>query len=177
VTTRLAFDERAVLCDNPGAVNHLRRAVITTLLVLTAAAGCDKTNDAPRLKDEAQATAKEYQRRIDELAQRAEAIGKRARALPPSSLSNADARRVYGRAQAALGQLRARLTQGHKDVELAAAANDTAKLFELIDTQRDLLDRGIRELIWDLAAVEAWVALAEQQPDAAIPPGDAAPVQ
>lgn len=158
-------------------MTHLRRAVITTLLALTAVAGCDKTTDVPRLKDEAQATAKEFLHRIDELAQRADALGKRARALPPSSLSSADAQRAYRHAQGALGQFRTRLAQALKDVDAAVTANDADKLFELIDGQREQVEHGLIEVTSDLAAVESWVALAEQQPAAAAPPADPAPVR
>ncbi|HEX2686977.1 MAG TPA: hypothetical protein VHN14_10185, partial [Kofleriaceae bacterium] len=87
------FDERAVLCDNPLAVNNFRASVFVFLIALSAASGCEKTNDVPRLADEALVMAKSYQERFDDLARRAEAIN-------PSRLGTTEVQRIYQQAQA-----------------------------------------------------------------------------
>jgi len=157
--------------------------VLTIVLALAVASGCEKTNDLPRLQEEALATAKRYQERFDELAHRAEAIGKRARTLPPSSQNSSDAQRVYGLAIRAISQARASLTQVPRQVEdevserapgapgkpPEALAKRRETLVKRIDNLREDSDQAMLEATADLSAVESWVTFAEQRPDAPPP--------
>jgi len=144
--------------------------VLTTLLALAAAAGCEKTNDIPRLQEEAVATAKSFQERFDELAHRAEAIGKRARALPPSSQTNGNAGRLFGLAVRAITESRQALSRVQAEVKEDVDKGAPEALLKRIDELRETKEKAIIEATGDLAAVESWVAFTEQHPDAPAPP-------
>lgn len=157
------FDERAVLCDNPLAVNNFRVFVFVPLLVLLAASGCEKTNDVPHLKDEALATAKDYQQRFDELTRRADTIGRRINALPPDTLNSADAKRVYARAMAELEEYHGYLRQVPIRIQAGVTNGSPDELPKLIDEMHSRLEDGVIETTWELSAVESWIAVAAQR--------------
>lgn len=170
-TTHRPFDERAVLCDNPGAVIHprtVRSTLSVTLLgtlfgTLLAASGCEKANDVPRLQDEARATAKTYQERFDELSRRAERISKRGNTLRADAPHSADAQRVYREAVTTLEDNR-RILQGLPTrIQAGASTEDPDALPKLIDTVSQRFDDAVIEINSDLAAVESWIGVAEQQ--------------
>lgn len=167
------------------AVNYSHAFVSFTLLAWIAASGCGKTNDVPRLKDEALATARAYQQRFDELAHRAEVIGRRGNTLPPDTLNSADAQRVYRQAQGKLEEYRRNLQQAPALVEAGVKSGSSEALHKLIDSWHERFEGGVIETTSELAAVEGWISSAEQRQGAAriapAPPasepvtGDAAP--
>jgi len=183
------FDERSVLCDNPLAVNNFRALVCFLLLALIAASGCEKTNDVPRLRDEALATAKDYQQRVDELQHRADEIARHANTLPPDALNTADAQRVFRQALSKLSESLRHLQQAQG----AATSDSIEELEKLIDSLRERVEREVVEITWELSAVESWTATIQQRrgaprvppaaPDPAtddappVPPGSAAPIR
>ena len=142
-------------------MNIFRAFVFFLLFTLIAASGCEKTNDVPRLKDEALATAKDYQQRFDELAHRADVIGRRGNTLPPDTLNSADAQRVYRQAQAKLEEYRRNLQQAPTLVEAGVKSGRPEELHKLIDSLHDRFEDGVVETTSQLAAVESWIAAAE----------------
>jgi hypothetical protein len=176
------FDERAVLCDNPGAVIHPRAVrssarstplalVLATVVgALLAASGCEKANDVPRLQDEARATAKAYQDRFDELSRRAERISKRGNTLRADAPHSADAQRVYRQAVSTLEDNR-RILQGLPTrIQAGASPEDPDALPKLIDTVSERFENAVIEINAELDAVESWIGVAEQQSDRSAPP-------
>lgn len=147
-------------------MTHLPRATalsLAALVAVLAAAGCEKTNDLPRLQEEAQATSKELGERFDELAHRGEAIGKRARALPPANLDAADAQRAYRHALGAINEARGQLGQLAGEIDSGVKANDRSKLWMLTAKTREHLDRQLIVIAGELDAVDSWVWYAEQR--------------
>jgi len=171
------FDERAVLCDNPLAVTNFRVFMFAPLLALLAASGCEKTNDVPHLKDEALATAKDYQQRFEELTRRADMIGRRANALPLETPNSVDARRVFARAMAGLEEYRGYLQQVPTRVQAGVTNGSPDELPKLIDELHKHLEDGVIDTTWGLSAVESWVAVAEQRRSAPQPSPAASPTE
>jgi hypothetical protein len=158
-------------------VLYLPRALLLALLVASviAASGCARTDDLPRLQDEALAVARTYQQRFDELGERAEALRQRGAALPPEVLSASKAGPTFRSALSRLTEYRSKLQQVPASLKTAAAAGDRA-VMKLIDELRHDLERGRIETISELAAVESAIAAAERQPAGArgAPPADRA---
>lgn len=147
-------------------MNNSRAFVSFTLLILLAliaASGCDKTNDVPHLKDEALATAKDYQQRFDELAHRAEAIGRRGSTLPPDTLNSAGAQRVYRQAQGKLEEYRRNVQQAPALVEAGVKSGSPEELHKLIASWHERFEGGVVETTSALTAVESWIASTEQR--------------
>jgi hypothetical protein len=136
---------------------------LLALGALLAVAGCDKANDLPRMKDEALATAKTYQAQVDELARRAQAIGKRAATLPAQALNSASAQKTYQEAISVLGRARNDLQQIPVRVQ-AGTAGKPEDLVRLLAELHERTEDAIREAAGGLAAVESWVAITEQRP-------------
>jgi hypothetical protein len=169
------FDERAVLCDNRRAVKNFRSVVSPLVFgILLAVSGCEKSNDTPRLQDEARATAKEYQERFDELAHRAEAISKRGNTLRADPQSSAEAQRVYRQALTVLEDNRRFLLQVPASIDTSAKSADPDALPQLIDSLRERFEHAVIEVNAELDAVESWISVTEQQGSrAAAPPSPA----
>jgi hypothetical protein len=148
-------------------VNNFRAFVLFPLLALIAAPGCEKTNDVPRLKDEALAVKKDYEQRFDELAHRAEAIGRRGKTLPPDAQDAVSAQRIFRQALSRIEEDRGNLQQVPTGIEAGAKSGNPEELGKLIDGLRERLDRGVVETTSDLAAVESWLGVVEQQQRAA----------
>jgi hypothetical protein len=175
------FDERAVLCDNRRAVSNFRAVVFLPVLALLAVSGCEKTNDLPRLQEEAQATLASYQLRAEELVQRANAVAQRFAALPRDAPdpdhATMIAQRTFLQARAVLERTRITLRQVPKRVEDEVKAGKTDELGKLVSGLHDELEISMREANGELSAIESWVAIAEQRksavPSAAAPAGSA----
>jgi hypothetical protein len=160
------FDERAVLCDNRRAVSNFRAVVFLPVLALLAVSGCEKTNDMPRLQDEALATQASYQARAEDLVQRANAVAQRFAALPHDAPNNMIAQRTFLQARAVIERTRFTLRQVPKQVEDDVKAGKTDELGKLVGSLHDELEIAMREAGSELAAVESWVAIAEQRKSA-----------
>jgi hypothetical protein len=126
--------------------------------------GCDKPSDQPLLQQEALATAREYDHRLDELQERADQIERRLRALLGATLDSAPAEHRFSQARAAIGERRGYLTGVR--ARLGGAPGSVAELHALLDEMRARLDGGVREAVDDLAAVESWIATAPLRPRA-----------
>jgi len=144
------------------------------LLAALAVSGCEKTNDLPVLKDEAVATAKTYQEQLDDLAHRAQVIGQRLNTLPAQALNSASAHRIYQGANSVLARTRNDLQQVAIRAQAGATSGKRDDLERLIADLHDRTDDAIREAGSGLAAVESWVAIAEQRQQASSPGGAAA---
>lgn len=145
------------------------------LVASLAATGCEKPNDLPRLQDEALATAKIYQQRLDDLARRATALGPRVAALPSDAPDSARARQIYQQALATLEEHRRDLQKVPQDVQSGTKSGNPDELARLIDHTRETQDRAATEASAEISAVESWVAIAEQRhgaPHAAAPSDD-----
>jgi uncharacterized coiled-coil DUF342 family protein len=151
-------------------VTNPRALVFFLLLALTAASGCEKTNDVPRLRDEVLATTQEYQQRVDELQHRADEIAQRANTLPRDALNSADAQRVFRQALGKLAESRRSLQETHN----AATADSMEALEKLMDSLRERLEDQVVETTSALAAVESWIATVEQRQGAPRTPPAAA---
>lgn len=160
-------------------MSSLRVVALVALLAFLVAAGCEKPNDLPRLQDEAVATAKLYQHRVDELSQRAAAIGPRVAALASAAPDGARARQAFQQALAAIEDRRRDLQQQLPlGVQAAMKSGNPDELARLIDRVREVQEHSATEATSQLSAVESWVAIAEQRqsaPRAAAPEPPAAP--
>jgi hypothetical protein len=156
-------------------VNNFRALVLFPLLAplfaVIAASGCEKTNDVPRLQEEALAIQKTYQERLGELAQRAEVLGKRGNTLPPDAPNSADAQRSYRQAREKLEECHGNLQQVPTRVR---AGTTSEELDKLIDELRERLEACVVETTSELAAVESWIGVTVQRQGAA-PTAPAAP--
>jgi hypothetical protein len=160
-------------------VKSLRGCLLVALLV---ASGCEKPNDLPRLQDEAVATAKIFQHRVDELSHRAAALGPRIGALTPDVPGAATARGLYQQAVATI-EARRRDLQQQLPTGLAAGMKNgnPEELVQLIDRLKATQERSAIETDSALSAVESWLAISDRHaPRAAAAPraqdsGDRAP--
>jgi hypothetical protein len=159
------FDERPALCHNRSPVQRPRflvRLVALAVLagLLAAVSGCDKPNDQPLLQQEVLATAKDYDRRLDELARRADDIDHRRQALRRATLDSASAEHRLAQARSAIEDRRGYLEAVR--ARLAGKPGSVTELRGLLDEMRARLDDGVLEANDDLAAVESWIATAAQ---------------
>jgi hypothetical protein len=149
------------------------------LVAVLAASGCKKPNDLPRLQDEAVATAKIFQHRVDELSRRAAALGPRVGALTADVPDGATARGLYQQARATIEARRRDLQQQlPRGLEIAKQHGNPEELAQLIGRLRETQERSATEADSALSAVESWLAIAEQRqlaPRSAPDPGDRAP--
>jgi hypothetical protein len=163
----------------PYAVSTLRVVALVALLASLAVAACEKPNDLPRLQDEAVATAKLYQQRLDELSHRAAAIGPRVAALASDAPDGARARQAYQQALATIEDRRRDLRQQLPPaVQAAMKSGNPEELARLIDRLREVQEHSATEATSKLSAAESWVAIAEQRqsaPRAAAPPSASEP--
>jgi len=152
---------------NPWGLRHACRvkALCGFLLVaLMAASGCEKPNDLPRLQDEAVATAKILQQRLDELSQRAAALGPRVSALTPDVADSATARGLYKQATAAIEARRRDLVQQLPlGIEAAMKNGKPDDFIQLIDRLKQTQERSATDVDSALSAVESWLTIAERQ--------------
>jgi hypothetical protein len=112
------------------------------------------------MQDEAQAVAKTYQDEVDDLARRAQATGRRLGALPPDALNNQAVQRTF---QEAAGTL-ARTRNDLKQIPVRArAGTNPEEIQKLIADLHEKIGDSVREASSEVAAVESWVAIAEQQ--------------
>jgi hypothetical protein len=160
------FDERPALCHNQGPVQPprsvLRLALLAWLgLAAPAAAGCAKPHDQPLLQQEVLATAGDYDRRLDELQQRADELDRRRRALPHDTLDGAPAEHRLAQARSAIEDRRGYL-QGVRARLAGGKPGAVRELQVLLDELRARLDGGVVEATADLQAVDSWVAAAAQ---------------
>ena len=159
-------------------MNNFRRVVFVSplwaLLAALAVSGCEKANDLPRLKDEALATAKTYQEQVDDLAHRAQVVGHRLSTLPAQALNSATAQRAYQGASSVLARTRNDLQQVAVRAQTGATSGKREDLERLIAELHQRTDDAIREAGSGIAAVESWVAIAEQRQRASAGAGGAA---
>ncbi|HSS02319.1 MAG TPA: hypothetical protein VLM79_34910 [Kofleriaceae bacterium] len=139
------------------------------LLAGLLAVGCEKPNDLPRLQDEAVATAKILQHRLDELSHRAAAIGPRVAQLPSDLPDAAHARRLHQQALTTIEERQRDLQQLPRGIQAGMKAGSPEDLMRLIDRTREVQERSATEASAELSAVESWVALAEQRQSAPAP--------
>lgn len=144
-------------------------AVIATLGAALAAS-CTKPDDLPRWQDEVRSTAANYQRRYDELRERAEAIEHRRRALPQDTLEAASAQHTLGQARSMIEDRLGLLSGVSAQLKAWVARGDTSELQNRLDEMRHRLETGEVEATAELAAVESWVAIAEQRRGPGAPP-------
>ena len=133
------------------------------LVVCLLWAGCEKPNDLPRLQDDALATARILQQRLDELSHRAAAIGPRVARLPGDLPDIARVRQLQQQALSTIEERRRDLQQLPIAVQAGIKAASPADLMWLIDRTRETQERSATEATAELSAVESWVALAEQR--------------
>ncbi|HEX3761116.1 MAG TPA: hypothetical protein VHW23_20615 [Kofleriaceae bacterium] len=138
-----------------------------------AAAGCDRPNDQPVLQQELLATAKAYERRLDELSDRAGDLDRRRQAVPHDTLDAAAAEHELGQARSAIEDRRSYL-RGVRS-RLAGRPGSVVELRALLDELRARLDTGIVEATADLGAVDGWLASAALLPRAGAQPADPEP--
>jgi hypothetical protein len=156
--------------------------VVLAGLGLAAAPGCDRPDDRPALQQEVLATAKEYDRRLDELAERADELDHRLASRPHdpphATLDRAAAEHHLARARSAIQDRRGYLTAVRARL---GKPGSVPELHALVDEMRARLGDGVVEATADLAAVEGWIAAAAQaerggaQPPAADPEPPAPP--
>ena len=133
-----------------------------------AAAGCDTPSDLPVLQQEVLATAKDYDRRLDDLQQRADDLDRRCRAMPHDALDAAAAEHDLGQARSVIEDRRGYLRGAR--TRIAGPSATVPALHALLGDLRARLDRGIVEATADLGAVEGWLAGAAQRPRAGAQP-------
>jgi hypothetical protein len=149
------FDERARLCDNPG-VTHLRTVVSCFVLAgASLVAACAQPNDVPALQEEAQQTAKSYQDRFADLAERAHAI-------KPGELSP-DALRVYSQVEASLARYRNDLNQLPTRIA-TGVKNGPTDLYKLLDSMHGHFEAGVIETNAQLNAIDTQMTALKQSP-------------
>jgi hypothetical protein len=156
----LPFDERLVVCDKLRSVSHVCRLV---LFVMLAGSACSRPDDLRRKHDEVLATAVAYQSRFDELKRRADEIDQRVRALPPATLNSAATQRTLAVVRTTIDQNRAYLRQVPTMTLAWMTSGEVRELQKLLDAMRQRLEDSVIEATSDVAAVESWTALAEQQ--------------
>ena len=144
--------------------------------VLPAASGCERSNDVPRLQDEARQVAQEYQERFEELGHRAEAISKRGNTLRADALNSVEAQRVYREAMTKIEDDRQLLKDIPTRIAAGVKSDDRDALPRLIDSLRERFEHDVTTATADLAAVESWISNAEQaQGNRPAPPPPPAP--
>jgi hypothetical protein len=148
-------------------VSNFRAVVFLPVLALLAASGCEKTNDLPRLQDEALATQASYQARTDELVQRANTVAQRFAALPRDLPDANIAQRTFLAARSVIERTRLTLRQVPKRVEDGVKTGKTDELGKLVGSLHDELELSMRDATTQLSAIESWVAIAEQRKSAA----------
>jgi hypothetical protein len=160
-------DERPGLCHDRCPVQRARflvrlvaLAALAWLGLAAAASGCDRPDDRPVLRQEALATARDYEHRLDDLQQRAGEVDHRRQALGRATLGSAAAEHRLAQARSAIEDRRGYL-KGVR-ARLAGRPGSVAELHGLLDELRARLDGGIVEAGDDLAAVESWLATATQ---------------
>jgi DNA-binding IclR family transcriptional regulator len=156
------------------AVNTLRLVVILALL-----AACDTPSDLPHLQDQAHAVAKDYERRLDELARRVERIRRRGSALPAEVLSTGNIGRVFRHAVSVIDEYRRTLQQVPGVIQGDVKAGDPRKLQQRIASIRERFGHAVTEATSELGAVESALAIAEREGPPQVPPDDpdAAPIR
>ena len=174
------FDERPALChDRPPAqrprplVRAVALAALAWLGLAAAGPGCDRPSDQPVLQREALATAKDYERRLDDLEQRADEIDHRRQALGRATLDSAAAEHRLAQARSAIEDRRGYLRSVR--ARLAGKPGSVAELHGLLGEMRARLDDGILEAGDDLAAVASWLATAARPRAGARPAPDPEP--
>ena len=129
--------------------------LLSALVALFTASGCEKVNDVPHLKDEALTMASGYQERFDDLAHRAAAIN-------PDRLTTTEVQRVYLQAKSTIDRFRNDVRQLPVQAQTSAANGNPEDLQKLIDVTRERFEGGVIEATTELTAVENWLAAAEQ---------------
>ncbi len=171
------FDERVALRHNLRPVQRprflVRLAALAWLGLATASPGCDKPDDQPVLHQELLATAKDYDRRLDELADRADEIdrrlARRRQELPRVTLDGAAAEHRLAQARSVIADRRGYLT-GVRARLTGGTPGSVPELHGLLDEMRARLSDGLLEATADLAAVEGWLAARAQRERAGAQP-------
>jgi hypothetical protein len=142
--------------------------LLSALLALFTASGCEKVNDVPRLKDEALTMASGYQERFDDLAHRAAAIN-------PDRLTTTEVQRVYLQAKSTLDRFRNDVRQFPVQAQTSAVNGNPEDLQKLIDVTRERFEDGVIEATTELTTVENWLTAADQHGAQRAPATPAAP--
>jgi hypothetical protein len=150
------------------SIRAARRAALLAFAGLGLAAGCDKPNDQPALQQDVLTTARAYERRLDELSDRADDLERRRRAVPRDTLDAAAAEHELGLARSAIEDRRGYL-RGVR-ARVAGEPGSVVALHALLDEIHARLDAGIIEATADLGAVDGWLASAAQLPRAGARP-------
>ncbi len=152
----------------PPSARRVARLALVALAGLGLAAGCDKPNDQPVLQQDVLATAKAYERRLDELSDRADDLDRRRRAVPHDTLDAAAAEHDLGLARSAIEDRRGYL-RGVR-ARVAGEPGSVVALHALLDEIHARLDAGLIEATAELGAVEGWLASAARLPRAGAQP-------
>jgi hypothetical protein len=141
----------------------LVRLAVLAALGVAAGPGCDRPDDRPALQQEALATAKDHDRRLDQLADRADELARRMerhrRELPHATLSSAAAEHSLAQARSAIQDRRGYLTGVRARL---GKPGSVPELHALLDEMRARLSGGLVEATSDLAAVDSWLAAQAQ---------------
>lgn len=164
---------------------HLAVALTAAVVALGA---CGKKNDVPILQHEASMLAQHYQKQLDGLDERIQAIMKRGETIPADFPGVKEVGQELQEARDQTVKLRGIVgTKGQKspvEIQADAAAKD-GKLLELqklVHETEEALVHGMTLINTDLNAVETWIyqydnkTLAMNAPAAAEQPGQAVPV-
>jgi ABC-type transporter Mla subunit MlaD len=130
-------------------------------LGLGAGPGCDKPDDRPALQQEVLATAGQYDRRLDQLAERADELAHRlaGRRALRATLDRAAAEHRLAQARSVIEDRRGYLTSARARLR---PPGSVAELHALVGEMHVRLSDGVVEATADLAAVEGWLAAAAQ---------------
>ncbi len=128
-------------------------------------AACDRPNDVPRLQDEVSASAKTFHKRLDDLADRLQTIGKRGDALGKNAETGGEAYKDFHEAKSIVDEQRRRLDAVPQAIQAAAKSGNPEELQKLYDQMSESVDDALTEATWKADAAESWIALAEQHAD------------
>jgi len=153
-------------------IKHLALSSFLALGLALSLAGCQKSADLSRVKEETLELVKVHNKVLEQLQRRSDALLQRGRTLGAKGSSSqgiADAGRILTEARAKLDQLRGLAQSAPKSVEEAMKAGNDEEMYKLSDELVEKLEDGATLVRADLDAVEQWLAIAEGRPAPAAP--------
>jgi len=154
-------------------IKHLALSSFLALGLALSLAGCQKSPDLGRVKEETLELVKVHVKALDQLQRRSDALLQRGQTLGAKTRGNsqgiADAGRILTEARAKLDQLRGLAQSAPKSVEEAMKAGNDEEMYKLSDEMVEKLEDGATLVRADLDAVEQWLAIAEGRPAPAAP--------